>query len=145
MQAEEIKTKAKRVVEACNKGNLDVLDEVYATNVVVHRPPLADSEGIEALKQYHTDLRTAFPDIKMTIEEIIVEGDRNAVRLTTRGTHTGQMPDIPIPPTGKQMVITGCFVGHWVGGKCVEQWDYSDLLGLLQQLGVVPPMGEGGG
>lgn len=144
--SEEIKAKAKRVVEeAWNKGNLDVVGEVYAADVVYHRPPLADIEGIEAVKQHIANNRSAFPDLQMTLDESIIEGNTNAVRLTIRGTHTGQSSALPIPPTGKQIITLGCSVGHWAGGKIVEEWDYVDYLGTLQQLGVVPAMGEGGG
>lgn len=144
---EEVKNLAKRVIdEAYNKGNVDVLDEAYATNFVRHNPPpFPDIEGLEALKQYNKDLRTAFPDFQGTIDEMVVEGDTFVLRYTWRGTHTGQMSNIPIPPTGKRVTGVGCLVGHRASGKTVEEWSYADNLGLLQQLGVVPPLGEGGG
>jgi predicted ester cyclase len=143
---EELKARIRRVAdEAYNKGNLDALDEAYATNIVRHAPRFPDIEGLEALKQSTVDARSAFPDIQMTIDEMVVEGDTYALRYTWRGTHTGQSPTQRIQPTGKRVTGRGCLVGHRVGGKTIEEWDYPDTLGLLQQLGVVPPLEQGGG
>ncbi|MBA7647627.1 hypothetical protein ES703_55404 [subsurface metagenome] len=96
---------------------------------------LPDSEGLEAYKQYIEDTRSAYPDLQFTIEEIIVNGDTTAVWFTFRGTHKGQSTTFPFPPTGKEVTMMGCTVGHWVEGKAVEQWIYADWLGLMQQLG----------
>ena len=143
---EEIKANIKRIIEeGYNKGNVDILDEMYAADSVRHRPPFQDIEGLEALKEHAADMFIAFPDGQGTIEEIIVEGDRSATRWSARATHTGQSPVLPIPPTGRQVITTVCSVSHWVGGKCVEEWEYIDFLGFLQQLGLVPAMGGGGG
>ena len=144
---EQRKADIKRVVEEVyNKGNLDVMDEFQATNVVSHRrPPFPDIEGLEAVKQTIRDFRSAFPDLQLTIDEIIVEGDRAALRWTLRGTHTGKSSVMPVPPTGKQVTVVGCTIERWVGGKMVEQWMYSDNLGMMQQLGVIPPLEQGGG
>jgi predicted ester cyclase len=141
--SEEFKAKFRRVWdEAVNKGNLDALDELYAPNVVVHRPPMGDLEGLEAYKQSLADSRTGSPDLQMTFDEILLEGEnRHASRSTTRGTHTGQMASLPIPPTGKPWVTAVGVVSHMEEGKYVEIWEYADWLGLFQQLGVLPPLG----
>ena len=139
---EERKAYARRVVdEAYNKGNLDVLDEHHVADYVYHIPPNPDIEGLEAYKQFITDLRNGYPDLQLTIDEIIVEGDIVAIRWTLQGTHTGQSPTLGIPPTGKKVTFTGCAVTHWVDDKIVEEWNYADHLGLMQQLGfnIVPP------
>jgi predicted ester cyclase len=130
--------------EAWNKGNLDALDEVCDADMVRHEPPFPDIVGTEALKQYIAAGRSAYSDIKFTFDEIIVKGHRTATRWTWRGKHTGQHPALPIPPTGKQVMLTGSSIDHLAGGKSVEQWIYGDYLGLFQQLGVVPPLTEGG-
>jgi steroid delta-isomerase-like uncharacterized protein len=145
VSAEERRAEAKRNIEAYNEGHLDVLDEFYAADFVRHVPPFPDIEGLEALKQSIVDVRNAFPDRQLRIDELIVEVDTVAMRWTWRGTHTGQSVAIPIPPTGKQVVMTGCTTSHFVGGKRVEEWEYGDYVGLLQQLGLVPALGEGGG
>ena len=82
-------------------------------------------------------LFTAFPDLHFTIEDMIAEGDTVVVRYTTRGTHHGNFRGIP--STGKQVSGTAMFIDRLVNGKAVEQWSNGDDLGLLQQLGVIPP------
>ena len=88
---------------------------------------------------YQSNYITAFPDLHFTIEDLIAEGGTVVVRFTTRGTHQGTL--MGIPPTGKQVSGTGMFIDRIVNGKGVEQWFNSDILGLLQQLGVLPSMG----
>ena len=83
--------------------------------------------------------RTAFPDAQYTIEDQIAEGDTVMTRWSGRGTHQG--PLMGIPPTGKQSTVTGMSIGRSEGGKIVEVWTEFDLLGVLQQLGVIPTMG----
>lgn len=140
--AEEWKAKCIRVHrEAWNEGNLDALDELHAADLVVHWPPFPDIEGLKAWREFAANMRIAFPDLQATTDEIIVEGDTYAARWATWGTHTAQSPAMPIPPTGKQMTVTMCGMGHIVEGKIVEEWLYSDNLGLFQQLGVIPPLG----
>ncbi len=131
----------KVIEEAWNKGNLDVLDEIYITDFVQHRIPFLDFEGLEAYKQYIIGTRKAYPDLQFTIEEIIVDGGTTAVWFTFRGTHEGESVMFPIPPTGKQVTLKGCTIGHWVEGKFVEEWVYADWLGFMQQLGftLTPP------
>lgn len=144
MGEEERKAAYNRVVEeAYNKGNLDVLDEVYASDYVYHNPPSPDIVGLEAYKQHNADIRSAFPDLQLTLDDSIIEVDRSAFRFTFRGTHTGQSPAMPVPPTGKQVTMISCLIAHWVDGKIVEGWDYLDSLGFILQLGfnVVPPQG----
>ena len=144
---EEVRANLRRIIdEVFNKGNLDVMDEAYATNFVRHNlPPFPDIEGLQAFKQTVADFRSAFPDFQVTIDEMVVEGDTVALRFTFRGTHTGESPVMPVPPTGKRVTMVGCLVGHRVGGKTVEEWEYPDSLDFLQQLGVVPPLEQGGG
>jgi len=141
-KVEELKAATRSIVEeAYNKGNLDVLDDFYTTDFVYHMPPYPDFEGLEAYKQYITDLRIGYPDIELTIDDLIGEGDIGAMRWTFRGTQTGESPTLGIPPTGKQVTFTGCAVSHFVDGKIVETWNIVDYLGLLQKLGfkIIPP------
>lgn len=83
---------------------------------------------------------TAFPDVQMTIEDMIAEGDKVAVRYTFRGTQQGETQGIP--PTGKYVNVPGIFICRCRDGKIVEEWDIWDDLGLLQQLGAISPLGE---
>jgi predicted ester cyclase len=122
-------------------GDLQVLDGIYATRVVCHRPPLPDVEGLEVLKETASDLRSAFSDIDLSMQRIIVEGDAHAVLWTIQATHTGQSPVMPIPPTFRRVSVTGSTICFWAGGEIVEEWHHVNWLGLFRQLGVVPPMG----
>lgn len=141
MSNEELKAKLRQAGEEAWKGNLDALDKVYAADYVYHRPPLPDLEGLEAAKQYIADARSAYSDIQWTYDEMIHEGNTTAYRWTWWGKHTGQSPSLPIPPTGKEVTLKGCTVVHWADGKVIEEFEYADFLGFLQQLGVVPPLG----
>ena len=131
-----------KVEQFWNEGNLDLADEIYATNVVRHDLALKqDFEGIEAQKKLVEDNRAAFPDLKITVTELIVKGDTLAMMWTDTGTNTGPMGNAP--PTGKPVKFTGMSLVHLVDGKAVEIWDFYNQLDILQQLGymVAPPSG----
>ena len=125
--------------QGVNQADFDVRNEVLAINYVAHFPGLPPIQGIEAFKQFISAFFTAFPDLHTTIEDLIAEGDNVAVRQTRRGTHTGNFQGIL--PTGKQVTFTSLEVYHVTGDKLAEEWVELDMLGLQQQLGVVPPMG----
>jgi steroid delta-isomerase-like uncharacterized protein len=142
MSLEELKTKIRWAgEEAWLKGNVDAFDEVYATGYRWHRPPLPDVNGLEAAKESVAATRRAFSDIRISYEEMVGEGDSLAYRYTWRGRHTGHSPALGIPPTGKEALLQGCIVVHLADGKIVEEFEYSDYLSFLQQLGVVPSLG----
>ena len=139
----QIKATIRRVFdEAYNKGNLDAFDEIYASDFVRHRPPLPDIVGLAAYKRSIAGLRGTYPDLELVVDEIIVEGNSNAVRWTMRGTHTGQGGSFA--PTGKRVMFTGITVSHSVDGKVVEVWANIDNLGVMQQLGLIPALGHSG-
>lgn len=127
--------------EACNKGNLAVLDEAIAEDYIRRQPPMPDVKGLEGFKKFVTDIRGAYSNLEIKVEEIIFEGDASATRITLRAKHTGQAPTIQAPPTGRDIVMPACVVSHWVKGRIAVEYVYNDYLGLLQQLGVVPPPG----
>jgi steroid delta-isomerase-like uncharacterized protein len=127
--------------EAWYKGNLDALDEVYAQDMISRRPPFPDIVGLPAVKQFIAGGRQGYSDIQADYEEFIAEGSSIAYRYTMRMKHTGVSPSLPIPATGKELVLKGCVVVHLKDGKIVEELEYSDYLGYLQQLGVVPSLG----
>lgn len=141
MSLKELEAKIQRSgEEAWHKGNVDALDEAYATDYVSHRPPFPDAKGLEAVKQYITDTRLGYSDIQMIYDEWISAGDAIAYRYRGRMKHTGTSPSLPIPPTGKDLTLEGCVVVHVKDGKIIEEWEYSDYLGFLQQLGLVPAL-----
>lgn len=140
--SEDIKAKFRRVVDdAWNKGNLDTLDELHSTNYVEHRPPFPDIVGLDAFKQVVAGARLTCPDFRITIDELILEGDKLAVRFSWTGTHSGQGQNFPIPPTGKRLTVTGSHILQLEREKLIEGWHFEDNLGLLKQLGLVPPIG----
>ena len=141
MSIEENKALVRREYEeGVNKGNLAVLDEIFAPDYAGHLGGLPEPiRGREAFKRFITTWRTAFPDLYTTIEDMIAEGDRVVVRHTWRGTQKGEFSGIS--PTGRQVIFTGIDIYRIAGGKIVEEWDNNDDLGMLQQLGAVPPIG----
>lgn len=137
--SEDLKTKFLRVVnEAWNKGNLDVLDELHSAAYIEHHAPFPDVVGLDAFKQIVAGTRETYPDFRLTIHELIHEGDKLAARWTWTGTHLGQTPQLAIPPTGKFLTVPGSHIFHIEEGKLVEGWQFADALGLLRQLGVIP-------
>jgi steroid delta-isomerase-like uncharacterized protein len=134
--SEQNKTLVRRTFEEMwNRGNFSIINEHLAHDFINHTP-FGEMHGLEGAKQFGSMLRTAFPDLHATVEDQIAEGDRVATRWTARGTHRGEFQGIPA--TGKQMEITVMTISRVANGKLVEQWGNPDLLGLMQQLGVVP-------
>jgi steroid delta-isomerase-like uncharacterized protein len=136
--SEENKALIQRFVEeAFNEGNLDVADEVYASGFVSHESSGPVERGPDYVKGFVGTYRGAFPDGHTTVEASIAEGDKVAYRWSFRGTHRGEL--MGIAPTGKQVTITGITVDRISGGKIEEEWNNFDQLGVLRQLGVIPP------
>jgi steroid delta-isomerase-like uncharacterized protein len=125
--------------EFWNKGNLDISAQVHASDMVFHDALSPELCGAEAYKQFVAAYRTAFPDLHFTIEDVIAAGDKVASRWTCVGTHQGEL--MGIPPTGKQTTTTGIDIFRIVDGKIVEEWVNWSTMALMQQLGVIPPMG----
>ena len=141
--SEENKAIARRIWEEIwNQGNLDVVDEIFDASYVSHGLGVELPPGSEGFKQWVSIIRSALPDIYYTIEDHIAEGDKVVTRWTACGTHKGEL--MGIAAIGKQGTITGMSIIRIVGGKIVETWNNWDALGMMQQLGVVPAMGEGG-
>jgi predicted ester cyclase len=126
------------MTDAFVKGNLDRFDETHAPGIVTHVPPFPDVEGNEAYKQFITDMRKAFTITQFNWDETVAEDNTIAHRFTMRMKHTGKYPAIPVPPTGKEVVIQGGVFLHVKDGKIVEAFQYGDWLGMMQQLGAVP-------
>jgi steroid delta-isomerase-like uncharacterized protein len=136
MSAEQNKAIVSRwVAGGWNGGDLSLVDEFYA-DYTLHSPGMPDVQGTEAFKAFVTMYRSAFPDIHFTLEGMVAEGDKVAWRATTRGTHRGEL--MGIPPTGKPIVVSSSIVSRFENGKWAEDWVLIDMLGMLQQLGVIP-------
>jgi predicted ester cyclase len=126
--------------EAYCKGNLAPLDEVFIQDVIFHIVSFADFKGLDLFKHNATVMHEAFSNMKWEWDEVIIEGDTAVQRYTLSMKHTGEHPLFPIPPTRKVMTAKGCVVYHLDNGKIVEFFEFSDILGFYQQLGIVPPM-----
>jgi steroid delta-isomerase-like uncharacterized protein len=136
MGTEETKAIPRRFInEAFNEGNFGVIDEVVDSDYVIH---VAGTEvrGHKAAKKFVTMYRTAFPDYHCTIDDQIAEGDKVVTRWTAHGTQRGELAGIP--PTGKPVTFPGVAIDRIANGKLVESWLQADMLGMMQQLGVIP-------
>jgi steroid delta-isomerase-like uncharacterized protein len=123
--------------EVWNKGNLSLVDELFTPNFEFHDASTPDlGRGPESEKKRVTLYRNAFPDLRLTIEDMIAEGETVVTRWSCRGTHKGDLSGIA--PTGKQITISGITVGRFANGKIAQGYANWDALGLMQQLGVVP-------
>jgi len=122
------------IEEVVNRGNLALVDTLLSPNYAYHGPGGLELRGPDGFKQLVTLYRTAFPDLKMTIDDLIAEGDTVVMRWTGRGTHRGDLSGIA--PTGRVTTVTGIVVSRLVGGKIAEDFEAFDELGMLRQLGV---------
>ncbi len=132
--SEENKALALRSWESVD--NPDTLDEVYAPDVVWHQPE-GDIQGLEEAEQFVAMIKTAFPDMSTTVEDVIAEGDKVVTRVTIRGTHQGEVEEFG-PPTGRRVEVQGLSLHRIEDGKIVEEWNSYDNLSILQQLGLAP-------
>jgi steroid delta-isomerase-like uncharacterized protein len=144
VQPEENKAVVRRFLEEIfTGGNLELVEELFAPHYVLHDPSVpGEVRGPEGIKQYVGMYRGAYPDTRFTVEDQIAEGDKVVSRLSSRATHTGELQGIP--PTGKKATVTGIFIDRVADGKIVERWGQVDMLGVMQQLGVVPPPEQSG-
>jgi steroid delta-isomerase-like uncharacterized protein len=125
--------------ELWNNGKLSVADEIFTPNYEHHDSSTPDfGHGPDSEKKRATLYRTAFPDLHLTIEDVIAEGEAVMARWSCRGTHKGDLNGIA--PTGKQFAISGVTVARVSNGKIAEGYVNWDALGLMQQLGVVPQL-----
>jgi steroid delta-isomerase-like uncharacterized protein len=138
---------SRRLIEECfNDGNFALADQLIAPDAVNHDPAqpahLSGVRGPEALKRSAQMYRAAFPDLRMTVDDVIAAGDKVAVRWHSEGTHRGELEGLA--PTGAHGSVTGISIDHWQGGKVVESWTEWDNLGLARQLGAAPAEGSAG-
>lgn len=140
MSSEDNKAAVRRFYEEVfHQKNLAGVDAFVSPNAIDHGLPPGLS-GLEGTKHFIGMYLAAFPDLHVTVEDLIAEADKVVSRCTYRGTHRGEL--LGIPPTGKQVTVTGIEINRFEGGKSVEHWLEADNLGMLQQLGVVPAPGQ---
>jgi steroid delta-isomerase-like uncharacterized protein len=124
--------------EILNEGRLDVADEIVASDFLLHSPTRPEPfEGPEGFKGFVTDLRRGFPDLKVTIHQMIAEGEIVSIRSHVTGTHLGTYRGIPA--TGRKIAQTQLHMFRVADGQIHESWQEIDGLGIMQQLKIFPP------
>ena len=121
--------------EVASKGDLDVLDEILAEGFVDHDPAPDQGPGIEGLKGFFRSFRTAFPDLQVSVDEMVATDDHVALRYTVSGTHKGEF--MGVAPTGKTFTTGAMQIARFENGKVTERWGVTDQLGILKQLGAL--------
>jgi steroid delta-isomerase-like uncharacterized protein len=139
-QATSNKATFGRLHDAMNSGDAEVIaktiDEVVDPDVLIRTPLPIDATGAEALKQVWAILLRAFPDLHVTVEDLIAEGDKVVIRNTVTGTHQGEY--MGRPPTGRSVTYNEIFIFRFAGGRIAETWGVVDVLAQMRQLGVTP-------
>lgn len=132
-----IKTLAEEVIQ---RGALERIAEFFSPDYVPHDPSNpARRGGVDGAREFIGMLHAGLSDIRYTVEDLIAESDRVVYRWVLQGIHTGFF--MGVPPSGKTLRVTGIDIFRLANGKIVESWVSADALGMLQQLGVLPPMG----
>lgn len=137
MTSEQNKELPRRFFKAFETNDQAALKDVLAPDFVAHHPGIPEPVGRKQLLQIIDSYSASFSDQHYTIEDQIAEEDRVATRVTWRATHSGDFQGVA--PTGKQVAISGIAISRIKDGKIVERWLDMDGMGLMQQLGLVPP------
>ncbi len=140
MSKEKSKSVVLRFVEEVqNQHDISAIDELFSPDFVDHSG-ISNLTDLDGTKQFFTMFFNAFPDIQVTIHDQTAEGDKVWSRKTFNGTHQGEF--MGIPPTNKPVEINVIDIHRVVDGKIIEHWAVADMLGLMQQLGAIPPPGK---
>ncbi len=140
MSTEENKDIVRRFFEVGpSKGDLSEANKLLAPDFTL-QVPLACSPGVQGINEVIIACRTAFHDLNVTVEDMVAEGDKIAARFTAHGIHKGAF--MGLPPTDKPISMTGIEIFRIEGGKIAEIWGEANLLGLMQQLGIVSATGH---
>ena len=125
-----------RFYEVFEEGDLSIVDEVLASNFVEHNPFPDQLAGLEGMKQMLGIMRAAFPDSGISVQDMMAEGDKVAVRAEMTGTHRGEF--MGIPATGNKVEVTGISIYTVADGMITEHWEQFDGMAMMQQLGAIP-------
>ncbi len=129
-QAEDV---LQGIYEAINTGNLALLEKYVAPDYIEHTDGF---QGVEPFAQQVAAFRAGFPDLHVTIDDLLTDGDRFASRTTVTGTHTGDL--MGMPATGKRISVEATDIGRIENGQAKERWGGLNMYSLLTQLGVIP-------
>ena len=122
-----------------SQGDLKAASELLANDFTLH-VPLPCSPGVQGMKEVILACRAAFDHLDVTVEDMVADGEMVAARFTAQGIHKGTF--MGLPATGKSITMTGIEIFRIENGKIAELWGEANLLGLMQQLGILPPLGE---
>lgn len=138
---EQNKALVRRFYEEIDRGNIGILDELVAEDYIDHNPPPFPglATGRAGLKQAFRMFQQATPG-EHHIEDQVAEGDKVVTRLTSVGKHDGDLPGAP--RTGNELKLTSITIHRIANGRLVEKWAEKDVMSFLQQIGVMPPMGQ---
>ena len=136
MSVEQQNAVIHRWIEAWNRQDLDVVEDLLASDYVRHDANLPDVNGSIAQLEFIAGVLRAFPDLHVQAEQLIAQDDHVAVRVSMWGTHQGDF--VGVPATGREVRFESMEVFRLDGGKVAEQWVVMNALGLFQQLGAIP-------
>ena len=140
MRTEENKAVIQRHIdEYWNRQRPELFDDIYAADFVDHNLPPGFLPGREGARQFNAAFLAALPDIRITLDDLVAEGDKVVWRWTAKGTHKG--PLMGIPASGKRVAMSGITIDRLVEGRITESWTQYDAMGLLQQVGAMPTQG----
>jgi steroid delta-isomerase-like uncharacterized protein len=134
--SDDPKSVLQRFYEGISAGNLGVIDELLADDFIEHEEFPGIEPTKEGVTQFFTVFRSAFPDLRLTAHEVVVEGDLLCVRGSMSGTHEGEF--MGMPATGKRFEVDGFDMVRLRDGRMTEHWGVFDSLGMMQQLGAIP-------
>ena len=130
-----------RLGEAVSTGNLQALHQLFADKVTDHDPAPDQGPGPQGFIDFFTVMRTAFPDLQVSVDHLVQDDDNIAMAYKIHGTHKGDF--LGIAPTGKRIEVRGVQIARFEDGKIVERWGSSDELGLVKSLGATIDTGQG--
>ena len=140
--AQETSNKAtvRRFHDATNTSDAELIskmiDELVDPDALIRTPLPIEATGAQLLKEVFHRLHRAFPDLQITIEDLIEEGDKVVSRNTVKGTHQGEY--MGIPPTGRSVTYNEIFILRFTGGRITETWGIVDVFSQMKQVGVIP-------
>ena len=138
MSVEQNKALVREFEDLINARDLDTALTLFSPDYVDHTPSVGLPSGIEGVRAFHSMMFAAFPDRQVTSSEMIAEGDKVVHRLRGELTHKGVF--MGMPPTGKHIVWSCIDIWRVADGKIVEHWVEADMLGMMQQLGMIPAL-----
>jgi steroid delta-isomerase-like uncharacterized protein len=137
MSTEQNKALVQNFEELIKSRTLESALTLLSPNFVDHTPSVGLPSGIEGVRAFFTMQFAAFPDAHSTSLDMIAEGDKVVHRMSSEGTHQGEF--LGIPPSGKRVTMTYIDIWRIADGKLAEHWVEADMMGMMQQIGLIPP------